>query len=153
MLGVMLCMRLQGDVLYVNKLKEAEDNVNRVLDSHPDDPKSVMLLGLVRLRQNDLNGAMVQLARATELDSDNAETHNYLGIVLSQKGQRKAAENAFRRALKLDPGYAIAHYNLAVHYVTAKPPAGGLAKWHYEKAVRAGHPRQPRVEKLLQGAL
>ncbi|MGB0579548.1 MAG: tetratricopeptide repeat protein [Limisphaerales bacterium] len=137
----------------LNKLTLAQQNLDRVLAGHPNDSKSVMLMGLVKLRQNNLDGAMVQLARATELDSENAETHNYLGIVLSQKGQRKAAETAFRRALKLDPKYAIAHYNLAVHYVTAKPPAGGLAKRHYEKAVQAGHPRQARVEKLLQDAL
>lgn len=137
----------------LNKLDESEQNLNRVLASHPDDSKTIALLGLVKLRQNKLNEAMVHLARASELNPKNAETQNYLGIVLSQKGQRNAAESAFRRALKLDPGYAVAHFNLAVHYVTSKPPAVGLAKWHYDKAVRAGHARQPRVEKLLQDAL
>jgi hypothetical protein len=38
-----------------------------------------------------------------------------------------------------------------VVYLTQKPPLVELAKWHYQKALAAGHPRNPEVEKLFDG--
>jgi Tfp pilus assembly protein PilF len=63
---------------------------------------------------------------------------------------RVPAEAALRKAVQLQPGYAGAHYNLAVVYATQKPPAPELARWHYQKAVDAGHPRNPDLEKKFE---
>jgi Tfp pilus assembly protein PilF len=70
-------------------------------------------------------------------------------LALSHLGQRKAAEAALRRAIQLVPDYAAAHNNLAVVYLTQDPPAPGLARWHYQKAIDAGQPRNLDLEKLL----
>ena len=70
--------------------------------------------------------------------------------MLNQKGLRKPAEVALRKALQLDPTYAEAHHNLAIVYATQKPPFMELARWHYKKAVDFGHAKNPDLEKLLE---
>jgi Tfp pilus assembly protein PilF len=64
---------------------------------------------------------------------------------------RSAAETAFRKAILLNPNYAGAQNNLAVFYLTQQPPSVELARWHYDKAIAAGFPRNPEMEKMLAG--
>jgi Tfp pilus assembly protein PilF len=85
------------------------------------------------------------------LDPEDAATQTYLGITLSERGQRPAAEAALRKALKLSPSSPAAHYNLAVVYATQKPPFLELARFHYEKSRRAGQPSNPAFEAVLRG--
>jgi Tfp pilus assembly protein PilF len=54
-----------------------------------------------------------------------------------------------RKAIQIDPGYGGAHANLAFVYLTQQPPMVELARWHYEKALAAGNPHNPAIEKLL----
>ena len=63
------------------------------------------------------------------------------------------AETALRKAIQLDPNYAAAHNNLAVIYLSQQPPLVELARWHYQKALDAGQPRNPDLEKALDGAV
>ena len=70
--------------------------------------------------------------------------------MLSEKGQRGPAEAALRRAIQLQPDHAVAHNNLAVVYATQTPPSLALARWHYQKARAAGHPRNAPLEKMLE---
>jgi Tfp pilus assembly protein PilF len=65
---------------------------------------------------------------------------------------RGPAETAFRKAIQYDPGFAQAHLNLAVVYITQTPPMVALAKWHYQKALASGQPPKPDLEKLLDAA-
>ena len=89
------------------------------------------------------------MSRSAALDPNNPETQNYLGVTLGQKGQRQQAEAAFRRAVRLNPSYAPAHNNLAMIYVNQQPAAPQLARWHYQKALAAGQPHNPELEKTL----
>ena len=80
------------------------------------------------------------------------QIQNSLGLALSEKGLRGPAEAALRRAVQIDPGCADAHNNLAVAYITQQPPLVELARWHYQKALAAGHPNNPELEKMLNAA-
>lgn len=133
----------------LNKLPEAEASLKRALALDSNDGFSLALLGLLRFREQKYEGALEALSRAAQIDPANAQTQNYLGLVLGQQGQRDAAEAAFRKAIQIAPGYAVAHYNLAVFYVTQKPPTRELARWHYQKALSVGHPQSDELEKLL----
>jgi Tfp pilus assembly protein PilF len=70
-------------------------------------------------------------------------------VTYSHKGLRTQAETALRRAIQIDPNYAPAHNNIAVIYLTQNPSLPQLARWHYQKALDAGQPRNPDLEKLL----
>jgi tetratricopeptide (TPR) repeat protein len=135
----------------LNKLAEAEQNLTQALKLQPNDAFSLSLKGLVKFRQNDFDAALDLLSQAAVLDPKNAQTQNYLGLALSQKGLRIAAEAAFRKAVKLAPDYTVAHYNLAVFYATSDAPSPELARWHYQKALAAGHPKSAELEKMLAG--
>jgi tetratricopeptide (TPR) repeat protein len=135
--------------LELNHLDEAEKNINRAVAAAPDDAYSLSILGYLRYRQQKYNEALDALSKAAKLEPSNAEIQNYLGLTLTQKGLRSAAETAFRKAIVLDPNYASANYNLAVFYLTQKTPEPQLARWHYEKAVQGGLPRNPDLEKMF----
>lgn len=130
---------------------EAEKNLKVALATSPDDAYNLSLLGILKFRQEKFDEALDALSRSAKLDPNNAETQNYLGITFSQKGQREAAEAALRKSIQLSPDYASAHHNLAIVYATQKPPFLALAKYHYQKAIILGHPKNPELEKLFNG--
>lgn len=135
--------------LEMNNVAAAEKNINRALAEDPNDAFSLTLLGMINFRENKFDEALDALSRSAKIDPNNPETQNYLGITLSQKGQRAAAEAALRKAIQVQPNYGGAHHNLAVIYATQKPPFLELARWHYEKALALGHPKNSDLEKLV----
>ncbi len=136
--------------LELGELAETERNVRHALDSDPSDYFSLYVLGRLRYRQDKLDEALDALSRSSKVNPNYPDTQNYLGIVLSEKGLRVPAEAALRRAVQLAPDNAVAHNNLAVVYATQTPPAVALARWHYQKARAAGHPRNESLEKIIR---
>lgn len=133
----------------LNKLADAEKNLDKALAVKQDDAYTLSLKGILRFRQDRYDEALQLLSRAATLDPNNAETQNFLGITLSQKGQRGAAEAALRKAIQIAPGNANAHHNLAVVYATQTPQMTELARWHYQKARSYGHPVNAELEKMI----
>lgn len=132
-----------------NKLDDADKHIQTALAQEPNDPYNLTVLGRIRFAEAKYDEALDALSRAAKLDPQNPDIQNYLGVTLAEKGLREQAETALRRAVQLDPNYAAAHNNLAVIYLTQKPPMVELARWHYEKAIANGQPRNPGLEKLL----
>ncbi len=135
--------------LEMNHFDDAERNIKAALAVSPNDAYSLSLLGNLRFRQGKYDEALDALGRAAKADPQNAEVQNFLGLTLSEKGLRSAAETAFRKAIILNPNYGGAQNNLAVFYLTQKPPSVELARWHYEKALAAGFPHNPDMEKMI----
>lgn len=134
-----------------DRLDAAEINLKKALESAPDDAFSLSLLGRLKVKQKKFDDAFEALSQSAKLNPQSAETQNYLGIVLSEKGLRGPAEAAFRKAIQLAPGYAVAHFNLAVAYATQDPPFLELARLHYRKALNGGHPKSEELERYLAG--
>src|SRR5439155_12522808 len=132
------------------RLTEAENHLKRALAADPKDAFSWSLLGSLKVRQGKYDEALEALSQAAQLDPQDADTFQNLGVVLAEKGLREPAETAFRRAIRLAPGNGDAHHNLAVIYATQQPPSLELARWHYQKALQAGHGRNAAVEKVLR---
>ncbi|HEY6228616.1 MAG TPA: tetratricopeptide repeat protein, partial [Verrucomicrobiae bacterium] len=131
------------------RLNDAEATLTRASSIDPNDAFIMSQLGILRFRQNKVDEAIDLLSRAAEADPKNAETQNYLGIALSEKGLRAPAETALRKAIELNPNYAVAHHNLAVVYASQQPPFMELAKYHYNKSLDLGHPKDEAIEKML----
>ena len=134
------------------KLDDAEQHLKAALAQNPDDAFNLSKLGSLEFQQGKYDEALDSLGRAAKLDPQNPEIENCLGLTLSHKGLRVQAETALRRAIQIDPNYAAAHNNLAVIYISEQPPLVQLARWHYQKALDAGQPRNPDLEKALDGA-
>ena len=142
---------LGDEAFFAERFDEAEKHIKQAVTIDPNDSYSWLVLGQLKFRQEKYDDALDALSRAAKIDPDDAQVQNYLGITLSQKGMRGPAETALRKAIQLDPGNGSAHHNLAVVYLTQKPPLVELAKWHYQKALAAGHPRNPQIEKMFDG--
>jgi tetratricopeptide (TPR) repeat protein len=131
------------------KMADAEKHINGALAQDPNDAFNLATLGYLKFRQEKYDEALDVLSRAAKLDPQNPEIQNYLGVTLSHKGLRPQAEAALRKAIELNPDYAAAHNNLAAIYISATPPLVELARWHYQKALQAGQPHNPELEKAL----
>ncbi len=133
------------------KLTAAQLALEKAIGVDPKDAFSLTTLGAVMIEQNRIQDAITYLERANESQADDPITLNYLGVASSQLGQFGKAEQSLRRAITVNPGYAEAHFNLAVIYATAKPPSIALAKRHYEKALELGAASDTRLASMLQG--
>jgi len=128
---------------------DAEKNIKAALAIEPENDYSLFVLGRLKLAQGRFDEALDALSRAAQINPEDAEIQNNLGVALSEKGFRVPAEAALRKAVQIDPGCADAHANLAFVYITQQPPLVELARWHYEKAIAAGHPHNAAIEKLI----
>ena len=135
--------------LQEGKLDSAEKHITAALARDQNDAFNLATFGYLKFRQEKYDEALNALSRATKLDPSNPEILNYLGVTLSHKGLRPQAEAALRKALELKPDYAAAHNNLAAIYISQVPPLVELARWHYQKALEAGQPHNPELEKAL----
>jgi tetratricopeptide (TPR) repeat protein len=135
--------------LEANHLDAADKSLSQAAAEDPDDAYTLSTLGYLRFRQTRYKESLDTLSRAAQLDPHDPQIQNYLGLTLNQMGMRGAAETALRKAVELQPGYGSAHFNLAVIYTTQKPPLVELARWHYQKALAAGHPEDKDLEKLF----
>ena len=133
----------------LGKTAEAEKNLKTALTIETNDDYSLFVLGQLKFHEKSYDEALDALSRAAQLNPQNAKIQNFLGLTLGEKGLRGPAETAFRKAIQFDPGFAEAHLNLAVVYLSQDPPLIELARWHYQKALAAGHPPSPDVEKML----
>ncbi len=131
------------------KFGEAEVNLEAALEAAPENAYALFLTGLLNISQGRYEKAVTFLSRAAVLDSDDAETQNYLGVALTETGHRGPAEAALRKAIRLRRGYTDAHINLAIVYASQSPSYKELAKYHYQQAINAGHPAVPRIEQML----
>ena len=129
--------------------KDAKDSLDKALKQNVDDAYALMGMGVLSFRQKNYESARDYLARSVKINSADATAQHFLGSALNNLGQQKAAETALRKAVQIQPGNSDSHYNLAVVYATQKPPFLALAKFHYDKAVKAGHKRNTELEKSI----
>ena len=140
---------LSGSELELHHLAEAEKHLQAALAIEPGDDSCLYQMGRLRYQQNKMDEALDALSRSVAANPNMPDVQNLLGAVLAQKGQRQAAETAFRRALILDPTYPGAHKNLALLYSRQEPPALALARWHYQKYLENNQPPDPTLERIL----
>jgi tetratricopeptide (TPR) repeat protein len=71
--------------------------------------------------------AMLALRNAEQRDPRRADIAFYLGVALFEQGLPAEAAGHFRRATKLEPGYALAYFNLGQCLKATKDRAGAIA--------------------------
>src|SRR5687767_10827109 len=91
----------------------AERIFQAVVEQNPAAHNAWLALAVVAMRVGMPDVAVARAQRAVELDRSNALYLNNLGIAYAELGDLPAAEQTFRRALKIQPAYAATHYNLA----------------------------------------
>ena len=96
------------------ELEQAKSAYRDVLDSAPDDPDAMHLLGLLLSAQGDHEAAAALTGRAAEARPDVADLGFDHGVVLQAAGRPADAETAYRQVAERYPDHMKARYNLAV---------------------------------------
>ncbi len=110
------------------------------------------LLGRALFLQGKNDDALVRLEAGLIHDPKNAEAHNCIGVISSQKGWIRRAKEAFTEAVQINPQFGDAHFNLAILYTTQKAADPAKANAHYRKAMDLGIPKDPQIEAFLEKA-
>jgi predicted Zn-dependent protease len=96
-----------------NRLPEAEQQLNSVLKTTPNDALALNLLGTVRAKQGRLDEAEAFFARAVRADKSFVGAHMNLAYLYLLKGSPEKTASELKEVLRLDPGNADAGYKLA----------------------------------------
>ncbi len=96
------------------ELAQAESLCRSVLADHPNNPRALHLLGLVRARGGDREGAEEFLRRSVELDPAEPQHRLNLATFLRRGGRLEEAERVYRRLLQLAPGHRGARHGLVL---------------------------------------
>lgn len=91
----------------------AESELTKATQLAPDEPASWANLGLLNLRQRNLQVAAERLEKARTLAPDNSQIHVLLAIIESNRGRLTEAINNLRKAIELDKKNLKALYMLA----------------------------------------
>jgi len=102
----------EGDALYaMGRGDAAAGSYRRALAIRPHDIQARLGLGRTRLR-TDAAGAEAMFQAVVAFDSANAAAWNDLGIARDLQGRHAAAQEAYERALGVDPDMIAAQVNL-----------------------------------------
>ena len=86
-----------------HEVDRARQMIERAVEQRPNDGAFIDSLGWVQLRQGDTEGALKNLERAVELQSEDPVINAHLGDALDAAGRHREAEFQWRRALNLNP--------------------------------------------------
>ncbi|MFN7903624.1 MAG: tetratricopeptide repeat protein [Pseudobdellovibrionaceae bacterium] len=91
-----------------------------ILAGHPQDIFALNAMAMSHYRQNRMTMAKYFLNKAIKLNSQYAELHSNLGLVLLADNEKRFAIQSFRRALQVNPRDPVASANLGAIYIVAK---------------------------------
>ena len=101
----------------------ARTELDRLVQLVPEEPAGWANLGLLLLRQQQVEEGAARLAKALELAPRNAAIARLMALAESRKGNLPEAARHWRRAMELDPGDQKAPYALALELERQGGPA------------------------------
>ncbi len=112
-------------------------DLERFSAGNPGFAGPLLNLGLIRARSGDEAGARVLFERAATVCSHCGSVWNELGVLHAQHGRFAEAEEAYQRAIAVEPDFAAAYYNLGIVYELYLPRPE-LALENYEQYLQLG---------------
>ncbi len=106
-------LRIGGVCKDLGLIDGAEDAFKRALEIDGRSTVALMQLGILGIRRCEYETAVAYLMRVREIEGD-AGGLTLLGVALGNTGKDFDAEEAYRRAIRIDPKYEEAYYNLGV---------------------------------------
>jgi tetratricopeptide (TPR) repeat protein len=99
---------LQGQ----GKLPEAARLYDAILAADPDHFASLVRLAVMRVRDGQVDEAVMMLNRAADATAGAAEAQVSIGMIFAGIGRFAEASACYQRAIAADPRHAVAHCNL-----------------------------------------
>jgi len=91
---------------------ETEEKITLHLSERNNDPKAMILLAKTFANQGKLSKALEWCEKAIAIDKLKPEFYHLYAAILQEQGQTDRAMEALKRALYLDPNFALAHFML-----------------------------------------
>jgi tetratricopeptide (TPR) repeat protein len=111
------------------QVAKAKPHVDRALALAPRSSSAFVALGVLRHRQNDVEGSVTALRQAIAFNANNAEAFGLLGYVqLWAQRDSRAAVESYRHALELDPLSPLLRQQLIEALLVAGPFDEALAE-------------------------
>ncbi|MBL6934213.1 MAG: tetratricopeptide repeat protein [Alphaproteobacteria bacterium] len=132
------------------RLAEAEALYSQILETEPENPDALHLLGVCAYQSGRLDEAQETIARAIEINPDAEAYYGNLGLVLKDQEKLDEAEEVLRKALALNPKALGAGINLGLVL-----QAGDRIEEAEETLRRTitAHPQDAKAQSALAGVL
>ena len=96
-------------------LRPRSSEFRALADAYPTYSGPLLNLGILQVEGGSASRTRRRrCSAAVERNGNNAPAFNQLGIVYRKLGRFKEADDAYQRAVQIDPNYAIAYLNLGV---------------------------------------
>lgn len=105
-------IQLAYDYYQKDRLHEALQILNKILEEEPENTDALFYLGVVHHRFGNNDDAVANFRKIIEINPHDADVLNNLGIILQGKGQYDQAIIYYRKAVELKPQLCEAFYNL-----------------------------------------
>ncbi len=100
-------------LLSFGEIEQAQGYLSKALTIWPDYSKAHNNIGLLYVKEKNMETAIKHLKAAVAIEPDYENAHNNLGYAYHEKRDWKLAESHYREALRLKPDSIKAHNNLA----------------------------------------
>ena len=95
-----------------NKLEEAKNLYNQVLEMNPNHSQAYYNQGLLFHTSGQKIKARKFYEKAIEIDPNNSSAHNNLGLIYGELGDDQKAKKFYEKAIEIDPNYTDPYNNL-----------------------------------------
>ena len=102
------------------RFEQAKNICEKIIKAMPAQIDAVHLLGLIALKDGDIEAAVTHLSNVVKRDATKPQFIANLGFAYHEQGQLDLAIAAYRKAISIEPRYLDAHYNLHAALIDAK---------------------------------
>ena len=102
------------DCYQTGRYVDAEKLSVSITEEFPKHPFAWKVLAAVLQKMGKINESLVVVQKSVQLDPQDAEAHNNLGVTLQEQGRLDEAETNYRKAIALKPDFAEAHRHLTL---------------------------------------
>ena len=120
------------------RLLEAESLYQQVLQSEPNQPVALHLLGVIAHQEGKNEVAVELIGQALAINPDLAAAHSNLGLALHALGRLEEAIASYHKAQAINPDFSQAHYNLGLALHSTRKFEEAVVSYHKAVAITPG---------------
>jgi predicted negative regulator of RcsB-dependent stress response len=102
-----------------HRLEQSKEICQKIFNAAPGQIDAVYLLGLIALKDGDIDAAVEYLSNVVKRDASKPQYVANLGFAYHEQGKLDLAISAYRKAIAIEPRYLDAHYNLHAALIDA----------------------------------
>lgn len=104
------------DYLHIQQYAEAKTILEPIAKNHPQHFGAWINLATAYYGEDNIDAAQHAAQNAVNMNDTEPDIHNLLGLLAVENKQYTEAEASYKLAIKIEPKFALAHYNLALLY-------------------------------------